>query len=60
MATFELEGEELIDREAKAFGGSAHVIVPEDWRGADARVIRVDDPDGRDEYHDELQRQVSY
>ena len=45
MGTFELEGEEIIDREAKEFGGSAHVTVPKDWRGADVKVIRVNDPD---------------
>jgi putative transposon-encoded protein len=45
MGTFELESEEIIDREAKAFGGSAHVTVPKDWRGAKVKVIRVSDPD---------------
>ena len=45
MGTFELEGEEIIDRQAKEFGGSAHVTVPKDWRGADVKVIRVSDPD---------------
>ncbi|MFP4217875.1 MAG: DUF2080 family transposase-associated protein [Salinarchaeum sp.] len=45
MGTFELEGQEIIDREAKQFGGSAHVTVPKDWRGADLKVIRVSDPD---------------
>jgi len=48
MGTFELEGEEIIDREAKEFGGSAHVTVPKDWRDADVKVIRVSDPDGTD------------
>lgn len=48
MGTFELEGEEIIDREAKEFGGSAHVIVPKDWRGADVKVIRVTDPEESD------------
>jgi putative transposon-encoded protein len=49
MGTFELEGEEIIDREAKEFGGSAHVTVPKDWRGADVKVIRVSDPDETDD-----------
>lgn len=45
MGTFELDGEEIINREAKEFGGSAHVTVPKDWRGAAVKVIRVSDPD---------------
>ena len=28
MGTFELDGEEIIDREAKEFGGSGHGTVP--------------------------------
>ncbi len=34
MGTFELEGEEIIDREAKAFGGSAHATLPFPKTGA--------------------------
>jgi len=49
MGTFELEGEEIIDREAMEFGGSAHVTVPKDWRGADVKVIRLNDPDEIDD-----------
>jgi len=49
VGTFELEGEEIIDREAKEFGGSAHVTVPKDWRGADVKVIRVSDTDEPDD-----------
>ncbi len=49
MGTFELKGEEILDREAKEFGGSAHVTVPKDWRGADVKVIRVSNPDETDD-----------
>ena len=49
MGTFELKGKEIIDREAKEFGGSAHVTVPKDWRGADVKVIRVSNPDETDD-----------
>ena len=49
MGVFELEGKEIIGREAKEFGGSAHVTVPKDWRGADVKVIRVSDPDETDD-----------
>ncbi|MFB6164461.1 MAG: DUF2080 family transposase-associated protein [Haloarculaceae archaeon] len=49
MGTFELNGEEIIEREAKEFGGSAHVTVPKDWRGADVKVIRLNDPGETDD-----------
>ena len=39
----------IINREAKEFGGSAHVTVPKDWRGADVKVIRVSDSDETDD-----------
>lgn len=36
---------ELVDKEAKPIGGSAHVYVPKSWRGARVVAARVEDED---------------
>ncbi len=41
---FEIDGEEVLDGEVKAFGNSAHVTVPKRWRGADVKIVRTSEP----------------
>jgi putative transposon-encoded protein len=45
MPKFTVEGEEMIEKEAKPTGNTAHVYVPKDWRGSTLKIIRVDEPD---------------
>ena len=42
---FEIDSEEVLDGEVKAFGNSAHVTVPKRWRGADVKIVRTSEPD---------------
>ena len=43
--SFEIEGEEVIQREAKGFGsGGAHVTVPKDWIGSTVKIVRSSAP----------------
>jgi putative transposon-encoded protein len=44
MGRFDIEGEEVIDGEAKPFGNGAHVTVPKEWRRASVKVVRTGDP----------------
>jgi putative transposon-encoded protein len=44
MDRFDIEGEEVIDGEAKPFGNGAHVTVPKEWRGASVKVVRTGEP----------------
>ncbi len=46
---FEIDGQEVIVREVKPFGNSAHVTVPKRWRGADVKVVRTSPPDPQDD-----------
>ena len=45
MPEFTVEGEEMIEKEAKPTGNTAHVYVPKGWRGSTLKIIRVDEPD---------------
>jgi putative transposon-encoded protein len=45
MSQFTVEGAEMIEKEAKPSGNTAHVYVPKDWRGSTLKIIRVDEPD---------------
>ena len=49
MDRHEIEGYEVLDRDARAVGNGAHVYVPKSWIGADVKVVRVSDPDPADE-----------
>jgi putative transposon-encoded protein len=46
---FEIDGEEVLAREVKEFGNSAHVTVPKRWRGADVKVVRISEPTENDD-----------
>lgn len=47
---YEVEGEEIIEREVKPFGsGGAHVTAPKRWIGATVKLVRVTDPDHADD-----------
>ena len=47
---YEIEGEEIVEREVKPFGnGGAHVTAPKDWIGAKVKLVRTTDPDHDDE-----------
>lgn len=42
MDTHVIEGEEVIQKEVKAFGsGSAHIIAPKRWRGCKVKLVRT-------------------
>ena len=42
---YEIEGEEIVQREVKPFGnGGAHVTAPKDWIGADVKLVRTSPP----------------
>lgn len=42
---YEIEGEEIIQREVKPFGsGGAHVTAPTAWTGADVKLVRIGEP----------------
>jgi|Deesub1362B_J571_1020462.scaffolds.fasta_scaffold00216_4 putative transposon-encoded protein len=36
-----LQGEEVVEREVKRIGNSAHVMLPRSWIGAKVKVIRL-------------------
>lgn len=38
---FRIGGHEVIDREVKKFGNSAHVTVPLRWLGSGVKVVRT-------------------
>ena len=47
---YEIEGEEIVEREVKPFGsGGAHVTAPKDWIGADVKLVRTTTPDSTDD-----------
>lgn len=39
--TFEVDGVEAVEKEAKRQGNGAHIIVPKSWRGATVKAIRL-------------------
>ena len=41
MPTFELDGYEVINGQAKATGNGAHVHVPKRWRGTNVKIVRT-------------------
>jgi putative transposon-encoded protein len=42
---YEIEGEEIVEREVKPFGsGGAHVTAPKDWIGAEVKLVRTSPP----------------
>jgi len=42
---YEIEGEEIVEREVKPFGsGGAHVTAPKDWIGAKVKLVRTSPP----------------
>lgn len=42
MDTHVIKGEEVIEKEVKAFGsGSAHIIAPKRWRGCKVKLVRT-------------------
>jgi putative transposon-encoded protein len=46
---YQIEGEEIVEREVKPFGsGGAHGTAPKDWIGANVKLVRMTEPD-----HDE-------
>lgn len=47
---YEIEGEEIVEREVKPFGsGGAHVTAPKDWIGADVKLVRITEPTSNDD-----------
>lgn len=43
---YEIEGEEILEKEVKEFGsGGAHVYAPVAWKGATVKLVRVSEPD---------------
>lgn len=47
---YEIEGEEIVEREVKPFGsGGAHVTAPKDWIGAEVKLVRITLPNDQDE-----------
>lgn len=43
---YEIEGEEIVEREVKPFGnGGAHTTAPKAWIGAKIKLVRVTEPD---------------
>lgn len=40
---FEIEGHEVIEREATAHGNGARIIVPKDWRNESVKLVRTTD-----------------
>jgi len=47
---YEIEGEEIVEREVKPFGsGGAHVTAPKDWIGATVKLVRTTEPHHDDE-----------
>jgi putative transposon-encoded protein len=47
---YEIEGEEIVQREVKPFGsGGAHVTAPNDWIGADIKLVRIGEPTPEDD-----------
>lgn len=43
MPEVTISGEEIVDRTASDFGGSSHVTLPKTWRGADVKVVRMNE-----------------
>lgn len=39
---YEIEGYEVLEKSATAFGSSAHVIVPRGWVGGRVKIVRLD------------------
>lgn len=47
---YEIEGEEIVEREVKPFGsGGAHVTAPKDWIGAEVKLVRTTAPDAEND-----------
>ncbi|QWC19442.1 DUF2080 family transposase-associated protein [Halorubrum sp. 2020YC2] len=45
VASFTVEGEEVLEREVKPFGsGGAHITIPKRWLGANVKVVRTSEP----------------
>jgi putative transposon-encoded protein len=41
MGKFEIDGEEVVERNVKATGNGAHVYVPKDWIDDSVKVVRL-------------------
>jgi len=41
MGTYELEAEEVIEREVKTTGNEAHAYIPKSWAGERVKVVRI-------------------
>ena len=41
MGVYEIEAEEVVEREVKTTGNGAHVYIPKSWAGQQVKVVRI-------------------